>query len=57
MSFSGSVKNNLLSVVSSEKPIEFILDAGKLKESLELQVTKIDRTFPQKKDKKYMNCA
>ena len=56
--FAGSVKNNLLPIVSSEKPIEFFLDTDKLKDSLELhtdklkvslelQLTKIDRTFPQ----------
>ena len=52
ISFSGSVKKNLLPTVSSEKPTNFFFDADKLKESLELQLTKIDRTFPQTKDKK-----
>ena len=49
--FSGSVKDNLLSIISSEKRIEFVLVVGKLKESLQLQLTKIDRTFPQTKNK------
>ena len=55
--FSGSVKNNLLPFVFSEKPVESFVDAEKLKEWLELQLTKIDRTFSQTKDKKYTGCA
>ena len=50
--FSGHVKNNLLPTSSSEKPIEFFLEANNLKDLLELQLTKIDGTFLQTKDKK-----
>ena len=50
ITFSGHVKNKLLLLVSSEKPIELFLDADKLKKSPELQLTKIGETFPQTKD-------
>ena len=52
ITFSGHVKNNLSPISSSEKPIEFFLEANNLKDSLELQLTKIDGTFLQTKDKK-----
>ena len=52
ITFSGHVKNNLLPISSSEKPIEFFLEANNLKDLLELQLTKIDGTFLQTKDKK-----
>ena len=52
ISFSEHEKDNLFPIVSSEKPIKFFLNVDKLKESLKLQLTKIDGTFPRTKDKK-----